>query len=125
MKILTGKVIHGENIGEKQGYPTANLSPRVLINKKLDKGVYISKTTVGNKKCPSLLIIGVPGVKIQKEGKVEVYILNSRDRIYSRKIKVEIVKKLRPLVFYKNRRRLLAQIKKDEKTTKQYFKKQG
>ncbi|MDP2685551.1 MAG: riboflavin kinase, partial [bacterium] len=44
MEVIKGKVIHGENIGQKQGYPTANLSRRVLVNKKISKGVYIAET---------------------------------------------------------------------------------
>ncbi len=122
MENLTGRVIYGENIGDKQGYPTANLSRRVLFNKKISTGVYIAKTTYNQKKYKSILVIGVPGEIKQKKGKVEIFFLNFNRNIYHKKIEVKPLKKIRPLFFYREHHKLLARIKKDIKITKDYFK---
>lgn len=122
MRVLKGKVIHGENIGKKQGYPTANLSRRVLLNKNITNGVYISETNLLNKKYPSILVVGVPGVCKFKKGKVEIFLLNKRINLYGKEIVVCVLKKIRPLYFYRDRTKLLARIKKDIITTKNYFK---
>lgn len=123
MKVqISGKVIRGENIGEKQGYPTANLSPSVLRNKKIGSGVYIAKTKLKNKWYRSILIIGVPGVKIQKKGKVESYLLDYNQQIYGCQLVIEVVKKIRPIKKYKNIPALITRIKKDISVVRDYFK---
>jgi len=118
---IKGKVIRGENIGNKQGYPTANLSGRVLVNKKINKGVYIAETLLNNEKYKSILIIGVPGIKKFKKGKVEIYLLNYRGNLYGKSISVQLIKKIRPLVFYQDHNKLLSQIRKDISIAKDYF----
>ncbi|MDP2684488.1 MAG: riboflavin kinase [bacterium] len=122
MESLKGNVIHGENIGQKQGYPTANLSRRVLVNKKISKGVYIAETIYNNKKYKSIFIIGVPGEKKQKAGKVEIFFLNFKGNLYGKKITIRLIKKIRPLVYSKDHSKLLDRIKKDIIVAKNYFK---
>jgi len=122
MKIFYGKVIKGEQIGEKQGFPTANLNPRLLAGRRLAKGVYIVTAFLESMKYPALLIYGVPGFKIQKNGKAEVYFLNYNGRIYGRTIGVQVHKKIRPLRFYSKKSALLKRIRQDIKITKNYFK---
>lgn len=122
MQIIKGKVIRGEKIGEKQGYPTANLSSRVLDKKRLTKGVYFVKAEVGKRQFQALLIVGVPGFRIQPKGKVEIYFLDFRGRLYGKVVRVVIYKRLRRLVFYKDRGKLLVRIRKDIKLARQYFK---
>jgi len=121
MRVIKGKVIHGENIGEKQGYPTANLSRRVLIKKNITNGVYISETNLLNKKYASILVVGVPGVRKFKKGKVEIFLLYKRINLYGKEIVVRVLKKIRPLVIYRDNIKLLARIKKDTKIAKNYF----
>jgi len=122
MEILKGKVIKGENIGEKQGYPTANLSRRVLNNKNITNGVYIAATIYNNRKYKTILIIGVPGIKKQKKGKVEILFLNFKKNIYGKNILAQPLTKIRPLKFYSDHNKLIARIEKDIAITKNYFK---
>ena len=122
MEILRGKVIRGEQIGEKQGYPTANLSRRVLANKKISNGVYVAETKIGNKIYKSLLVVGVPGIKKQKVGKVEVYFLKFKGNLYGQQIEVKPLKKIRPLFEYDEHIKLIARIKMDIRMAENYFK---
>jgi len=121
MKIIKGTVIHGDKIGKKQGYPTANLSRRVLIYKKLNKGVYVATVELKKRTYKALLVIGIPGIKKQKKGKVEVYLLNYQGNLYNKKLVVRVYKKLRGIKYYKHKVALKKQIYKDIQAAKKYF----
>ncbi|XOU94352.1 MAG: riboflavin kinase [Candidatus Kerfeldbacteria bacterium] len=121
MEIIKGKVIHGEHLGRKQGYPTANLSDSVLEGTNIAKGVYVAEVLLKGKKYQSVLIIGVPGVNIQKEGKVEVYLLYYRGNIYGKEISITPIKKIRPLIIIKDNKELISRIKQDLEVVKNYF----
>jgi len=123
MEFVKGRVIRGENIGEKQGYPTANLSPKLLRGKKISKGVYFAIAEVNNKIYPALVIIGVPGFKIQKKGKFEIYFLGLKSNIYRKEVKLKILKKLRNLVITDDRNKIISRIRKDIKEARNFFNK--
>jgi len=124
MIVVRGTVIKGENIGERLGYPTANFSKRVIGNKKISRGVYIANAILGKKEYPALFVLGVPGFKRFKSGKVETYLIGRKNssRLYGRKLTVRIYKKIRPLKKYSLGKELISRIKKDIKQAKKYFK---
>jgi len=122
MAYIIGKVIKGESIGKKQGYPTANLSRQVLVGKKLTRGVYIAKAKIAAKWYKALVVIGVLGVKVQKKGKVEVYLLDYQGNLYGKTIIAKVHKKLRGIKKYKNQKVLLRQIHRDVQRAREYFK---
>lgn len=122
MRVLKGKVIKGENIGKKQGYPTANLSRRVLIGKNLSPGVYIACATMGRRDYQALVIIGVPSKKDPQQGKVEVFFLDFKGNLYGKYIFVKIFKKIRPLKFYQDHEKLLNRIRRDITVANYFFK---
>ncbi|MFA6098999.1 MAG: riboflavin kinase [Patescibacteria group bacterium] len=124
MKQISGKIIRGENIGERLGYPTANFSKRSLGRNKIAKGVYAAKAVLGHKEYIALLVMGVPGFKRFKKGKIETYLIGRRDSnyLYGRTLVVKIFKKIRPLKKYTEEKLLIARIKKDIKTARRYFK---
>ncbi len=121
MITLTGKVIPGEQIGERQGYPTANFRKHILRGTDLSDGVYIARTTINKRQYRALLVIGVPGKRVQRQGKVELYILSyPRQVMYGKHITFSVYKKLRPLYTYIRERDLLARIKKDVQAARAY-----
>ena len=122
MAYIIGKVIKGEKIGEKQGYPTANLSRQVLVGKKLTRGVYIAKAKIATKWHKALVVIGVPGVKVQKKGKVEVYLLDYKGNLYGKTVIAKVYKKLRGIKKYRNKEVLLRQIHRDVQRARKYLK---
>lgn len=121
MQIIRGKVIKGEQIGEKLGFPTANLSRRVLVGKRLGNGVYTALVKFNHKKKWALVIIGVPGIKKQPQGKVEVYILNFKGNLYGKFLLIEVYKKLRPIKKYIDAKSLNMQIRKDIQQARKSF----
>lgn len=121
MEVIKGKIIHGESMGKKQGYPTANLSSEVLKDNNISKGVYIANILLENKKYYGILVIGVPGIKIQKDGKVEVYLLDYRGDLYGKEIRIKPINKIRSLVTFKDNKDLLKRIKEDINIATDYF----
>jgi len=116
--IIQGQVIKGEGRGRKQGLPTANLDPKLA--KDIDEGVYACLAFLKKEKCPAILIFGAPDEK--NNPKLEVFFLNNCPDIYGERIKVEIIKKIRPLIKFKTKEELLAQVKQDIKKSKQLLK---
>ncbi len=119
---LRGKVIHGEKIGRKLGYPTANLSRRSLVGKRIGTGVYIARTMIGTRSYTSLLIVGVPGFKRLLKGKVEIYFIGLRSgSLYGRMVTVTVYKKIRPIRRYTDTALLKKRIRLDIQLAKKYF----
>lgn len=116
--IVKGRVIRGEGIGKTTGYPTANLNRRYFKSHPVPKGVYAAIATVGNNRYQSLVIIGIPFVRGRRDFKIEVHLLNFKGSLRNRLLEAEIVKKLRPIKVYREKKDLLLQIKNDVKQAK-------
>ena len=113
MQTISGKVIHGDRLGKKQGYPTANLSRRVLVGKKLSNGVYKATATIRSKQYRAFVIIGTPSTTRRTKGKVEVYLIGFQGNLYNKKITVMILKKTRALRKFNSISELQKQIQRD------------
>lgn len=117
MKILRGIVIHGEKIGRTLGYPTANLTTRAWRRSGLGTGLYAGISVIRGVRYPAVVILGVPGKRIQRRGKAEVYLVGWHGRLYGKRLEVQIRKKLRPVLAFRTRTALLRQIKRDIRQT--------
>lgn len=121
MITITGTVIPGEQIGERQGYPTANFTRHHLRGRRLADGLYIASTAINGRWYRAILVIGVRGIRRQRNGKVELYILDHPKRVmYGKKITFSVYKKLRPLITFDREVDLLRQIQKDIQDTRRY-----
>ena len=113
--VLRGKVIHGDGWGRMMGYPTANLDRRYFVHHSVPKGVWACRVKIKNQKSKIknnglwLKGIAVIGVK----DKVEVHIIGFDKNIYGWHCEAELVKKIRKLRFYNDKKQLSSQIKRD------------
>jgi riboflavin kinase / FMN adenylyltransferase len=96
---LAGRVVHGDRLGRRLGYPTANLSidPVVLIPA---AGVYAARAHAHDAASGALLYIGtrptLAGTVPQKP-RCEVHLLDPpADDLYGESLRVELVERLRP-----------------------------
>lgn len=119
---ITGRVIHGNKIGRKLGYPTAN----ILLNKNIpiNNGVYAVKVSCFFKK--NVLGVCNIGVKpsyvyLKKNRLLEVYLFDFNLDLYTKKIEVFIYKKIRDELFFNSIEQLKKQISKDINIAKKYF----
>lgn len=107
--LLEGTVIRGAQIGRTIGFPTANIKyPQNIIQ--IPFGVYMAK--VG--KNTGLLNWGIkPTVHNTKEPVAEVHIIDFQGDLYGKKIKIEIIKKIRDEQKFASLEELKLQINKD------------
>ncbi len=90
---IMGEVVHGKAIGRTLGYPTANIS---VDERKLPltKGVYASRTWVGDEVFDSISFVG-NSLGDKSRVQFETFIFDFNEMIYGEVIKVEIVNFIR------------------------------
>lgn len=110
---LSGRVVGGEGLGRKLGYPTANLSPDLLARRRIRDGIYVALAQVGNRRYDGVAVIGVPESKPPHRRKAEVYLLEGRPRLYRKTLTLKLFQRLRPLRTFRTVSALKAQIRKD------------
>lgn len=121
---ISGKVIHGDKIGRKMGFPTANI--KVNDDRKLlpATGVYAVEVFLGTEKFRGMLNIGIrPTVSNTGIMRLEVYIFDFDRDIYDKNIRVALVARIRGERKFENIEELKAQLQKDKDTVKALFSK--
>lgn len=93
---IEGKVIEGKKLGRTINFPTANF----LYNKNIIQipyGVYFVKVFVENETYKGVLNFGIQPTMNASDNKplCEVHILHFTENIYNKKIKIELIKKIR------------------------------
>ena len=110
---IIGQVVHGAKLGRKIGMPTINILPQK--EKMLPpKGVYYSRTVIGNKEYKSITNIGEkPTVSNEKQIGVETYLYEFEQDVYGKNAIVKLVEFKRPERKFANLDELKAQMIKD------------
>ena len=121
--IMNGVVVHGFGRGSKMlGFPTANIevSNDTFL---LKNGVYIVEMLVEGKWIPGMASIGInPTFDDVHKVTIEVNLLDFDKDIYHLPVRVKWLKYLRPELKFEGIDALIAQLKKDEQDTRNYFK---
>ncbi len=100
---IKGIVIKCKQKGRKLGFPTANLK----LKDKMESGAYAGRIVVDNKKYRT-------GIFVNYDKKIiEAHIIGFSGNLYGRKIEIEIGKKIRKVLKFKDDKKLKSQIKKD------------
>ncbi len=84
---ISGKVIPGEKVGRKIGFPTANIDASQQ-RLKIRKGVYLSQCQIDNKKRFGMTYFGPRYIFNEKKDSFEIFIFNFNRNIYGKKIEV-------------------------------------
>jgi riboflavin kinase/FMN adenylyltransferase len=110
---IQGSVVHGNKVGHKLGYPTANIDYDHYFLPK--NGVYYVKVNIDGMSYRAMANIGYnPTVNFTADCRLEVYILDFQSEIYGKVIDVEFIKYIRPEFKFKSRKDLIDQLKHDE-----------
>ncbi len=112
---LTGKVVEGQRIGRKIGYPTANIT--VFEKEKLipSVGIYAVKVKIETKEYDGMLYIGNrPTLPKYNNQMIEVNIFDFNQDIYNKIIKIKFIDYIRGDKQFKNLEELSAQLKQDK-----------
>ena len=117
---ISGEVINGKKLGRTIGYPTANI--RVEDCKLLPKnGAYIVDVFIDNYKFKGMLSIGTNPTVNGKNISIEVHILDFRQDIYGKNIRVEFRDFLHEEIKFESLERLIQRLDKDKKLTEDFF----
>jgi riboflavin kinase/FMN adenylyltransferase len=119
---ITGKVIKGRSRGKELGFPTANILPE---NDIIPQGVYITTASLDHKHYPSVTNIGINPTFNPTGIQVETHLIDFKGDIYSKKIDLQFIQKIRSEKKFDSSRELSIQIEKDIKTAKAFFKRLG
>jgi riboflavin kinase/FMN adenylyltransferase len=118
---ITGRVVHGRQLGRDLGFPTANIH---LARRELPlEGVYaVLVYVVGEKPLFGVANIGFRPTTSEKDKVFEVYIFNFNDDIYGKRIAIEFCGKIRDEQRFASLEELKLQIEKDIKIAKGFSK---
>lgn len=118
---ISGRVEHGENIGHKIGFPTANV--QLKHNRPPVWGIFaVEVHGLGDTPLQGAASLGVrPTVTNSGCPKLEVHLFNFDKQIYNRHVRVDFLHKLRDEMKFPNMETLTAQIAADVENTKRFF----
>jgi riboflavin kinase/FMN adenylyltransferase len=95
--LLTGKVIHGDKVGKKIGFPTANLQINDKHKLIPSPGIYAVRVHLDNSQYEGMLYIGYrPTIDTKLTLRIEVNIFDFDKDIYEKEISISLVDFLRP-----------------------------
>lgn len=120
--MISGKIVKGNNLGSKIGFPTANI--KINSKKLIPKiGVYAVKVIILNKVYIGMLNIGFrPTISNCNDIKIEVHIINFNLLVYNEKIFLFIIKRIRNERKFNTIYDLINQLKLDKIIINNYFK---
>jgi riboflavin kinase/FMN adenylyltransferase len=118
---ISGRVVAGDGVGRKLGFPTANLDTAGLVLP--PNGVYLGLAKIGEKPQPAALNIGFRPTLATggSQLRVEAHLLDFSGDLYSRELEIEIGEKLRDERKFGSFEELKAQIARDVAGAKRRF----
>ena len=119
--IFSGKVVHGQHLGRTIGIPTANIwLPK---QKPPISGVYAVRCFLDKKPIDGIANMGVRPTVGGSHPVLEVHLFNFNSNIYSKRLDVQFINKIRDEKKFKNLDMLKSQIQDDIKTAEFYLSK--
>ena len=110
-----GKVIHGQQVGHKMGYPTANIDVAEEFQLIEKQGVYATFAEIDGKSYPAMTYIGKrPTMHDNRPQSIETYIISFDGDLYDKEIKIRFVDFVRDDKKFDNFEALKRQISIDE-----------
>jgi len=111
---LTGKVVTGEHLGKKLGFPTANLKIEDADKLIPANGVYAVIVKVDETNFGGMLNIGFRPTFNGKKQTIEVHIFDFNEEVYGMNIGVDLVASIRKEMKFNSVDELIHQLKKDK-----------
>lgn len=112
---ITGKVFHGDNRGEKIGFPTANISKEFDDKLLPGNGVYFVDSIIDNKRYYGMANIGVrPTVTDSDQIRIEVHYFGINRHLYDEVLTVNFYKFIREERKFSSLDELISQLKHDK-----------
>ena len=110
-----GKVVHGQQVGHKMGYPTANIEVAEEFQLIEKQGVYATFAEIDGKSYPAMTYIGKrPTLDDNRPQSIETHIISFDGTLYDKEIKIRFVDFVRDDKKFDNFEALKRQIGIDE-----------
>jgi riboflavin kinase/FMN adenylyltransferase len=118
---ISGRVVHGDKLGQELGYPTANI--QMKHNKPPLSGIFaVELCGIDGGRLPGVASLGVrPTVKQNGAATLEVHVFDFHERIYGAHVRVDFLHKLRDEEKFPDLPTLIAQIARDVADAKDFF----
>lgn len=123
---LTGKVIHGQKVGNRIGYPTANLKIEDSFKILPLDGIYAVYAHYKGEKYGGMLYIGTrPTITDHNQKSIEVNIFDFKQSIYGEQLKLELLEFIRGDQKFETLEALKVQLADDKEKTVAILKKKS
>ncbi|WP_457618363.1 bifunctional riboflavin kinase/FAD synthetase [Lutibacter sp.] len=119
--MLTGEVVKGRNLGEKIGFPTANLYISETYKLIPKTGAYIVKSEIENNTVFGMMNIGYRPTVSGKHQTIEIHFFDFNKSLYGATIQVEVLKFIRNEQNFKSVENLKNQLQKDKQNSLKYI----
>jgi len=119
---IAGKVVEGNKIGRKLGFPTANIEIAEKFKLVPADGVYAVKVFLENGTFQGMLNIGNRPTIGDAKRSIECNIFDFSSDIYHRTIKVELLERVRAELKFENVEQLKEQLERDRTLVKSFLK---
>ena len=117
---MDGYIVHGEKMGRKLGYPTANIE---ICKSFPINGIFLVEVVIENTEVKfGLASIGNKPTFSGKKDVLEVFIFDYNSEIYGKKMKVYFYEKLRNQIKFENQEDLIMQMDNDSANAKNVLK---
>ena len=116
---ITGIVASGEKRGREIGFPTANIEPEFPVTVP-ENGIYATVAEVDGVMHNAATSIGVrPTFETDGGRTIEAFLLDFDGDLYTKRLRLEFVKRLRPEVAFESVEQLVEQMNQDVEQTRQ------
>jgi riboflavin kinase/FMN adenylyltransferase len=120
---ITGNIVHGQELGRKIGFPTANIEVTCPYKLIPHIGVYACMAHVGTKQWPAMMNIGYkPTVQNRNELSIEAHLIDFNGDLYDEPLTIKFIRKIRDEVKFNSLKDLSAQLEIDKQETFQLLK---
>ncbi len=114
---ITGKVIHGQELGRTLGFPTANLLPDPSC--RLRHGIYAVRVVAGTKTYDGVASYGRRPTFDNGQALLEAFLFDFSGDLYGETIEVLFISWIRAEEKFASAEALIAQMKRDEKRARE------
>lgn len=112
--MLTGKVVSGKNLGEKIGFPTANLNIKEPYKLTPKIGAYVVKSEIENNIVFGMMNIGYRPTVSGKNQTIEIHFFDFNKNLYGETIQIDVLTFLRDEQKFESVEKLKTQLQKDK-----------
>ncbi len=120
--MLSGTVVKGKNLGEKIGFPTANIAIEEVYKLIPQSGSYIVSSTIDDTVVFGMMNIGHNPTVNGTHQSIEVHFFDFDEDIYGKNIEIQILERLRDEKKFESIDMLKLQLEKDRETSLNFIK---